>query len=52
MDMGTHLNCLPNFNDMDFFEFLSKYEILKNKLKDKKGSVGDFLQNFKSFLGK
>ena len=52
MDMAKHLNCNPNFDSMEWYEFMSKYEILKNKVKDSKESGMDFLQNFKNFLGK
>lgn len=53
MDMAKHLNCSPSFDDMEWFEFMSKYDILREKLKDGKGSnnLGDFLQGFKNFLG-
>jgi hypothetical protein len=52
MDMAKHLNCNPNFDYMEWYEFMSKYEILKNKVKDSKESGMDFLQGFKNFLGK
>ncbi len=55
MDMAKHLNCMPSFDQMEWYEFMSKYEILRNKLKDGKGSgqnMNDLFQNFKNFLGK
>ena len=50
MDMAKHLNCNPNFDNMEWYEFMSKYEILKDKIKNSKGNMGDFLQGFKNFM--
>ena len=50
--MARHLNCNPSFDDMEFYEFISKYEMLKDKLKKfKNDNLVDFVQGFKNFLG-
>jgi hypothetical protein len=51
--MAKSLGCFPSFDDMDFYEFMSKYEKLKNRLKEEKKngmSAVDFLSQFKSIL--
>lgn len=52
MDMAWHLKCFPSFNGMEFYEFLAKYEKLKNRLKENKSGAVDFFQQFKNYLGK
>ncbi len=52
MDMAFNLKCSPNFDHMEFYEFLSKYEKLKNRLKENRNETVDMFQQFKNFLGK
>lgn len=53
--MADQLKCYPNFDSMDFYEFLIKYDKLKNRLKASKKnggmSVVNFLQQFQSTFG-
>ncbi len=53
-DMSFNFKCYPSFDDMDFYEFVAKYEKLNNRLKENKtGSKGmvDLFQHFKQYLG-
>lgn len=45
------MHCYPCFDDMDFFEFIVKYEKLKNKVEsEKKDRNVDLIENFKKFF--
>lgn len=35
MDMGQYLGCFPSFDSMEWYEFLSKYQILKKRIESK-----------------
>ena len=52
--MGINFKCYPSFDDMDFYEFVSKYEKLNVRLKESKNSskgMTDLFQHFKQYLG-
>lgn len=49
--MACHIKCFPSFDDMEFYEFMSKYEKLKNRLKDNKSGSVDFLKQLRNYLG-
>lgn len=38
--MAEHLHCLPQFGDMEWYEFISKYGILKKRV-EKKNNKGN-----------
>lgn len=49
--MGWNLKCMPCFDNMEFYEFLTKYEKLKEKIKKEKGNKTiDFLENFRNMM--
>lgn len=33
--MAQHLHCLPQFDNVEWFEFISKYQILKKRVEQK-----------------
>lgn len=52
-DMGDYFKCYPNFDSMDFYEFLIKYDKISKRAKEKNKngmSVVNFLEQFKSFV--
>ena len=50
--MGKHFNCYPGFDDMEFYEFIAKYDKLREMLKKDSGkqSLTDVLAKFKSMM--
>lgn len=53
VDMGDYFKCYPNFDSMDFYEFLMKYDKVNQRIKERNkngNSVVNFLQQFQSFV--
>jgi len=53
IDVSGYLGCFPSFDEMEFFEFMQKYGIIKEKANKKKATkMMDFAEGFrKGMLG-
>jgi hypothetical protein len=50
-DMGWYFSCAPSFDNMDFMEFLEKYDNLRARVEKKNSSNVDMIKIFSGMFG-
>jgi hypothetical protein len=49
--MGWYFSCKPSFDDMDFMEFLEKYDNLRARVEKKNSSNAEMVKMFSGLFG-